>query len=703
MGGVYDGGVGIDDYVQFERNAESEYKDLDGAITDLFGLQSDITWWKKAKTGILIESTVFEDIGYESWVLFFLIGVLLVVQLTTLLIARLFEVNLSTRNYDVVVDAESPSKDERTLHNSEDLVETESETEIDIDSLLDLTNDEEEKVDAAELPKLVSTSEFLEDGDTEYYSLIGNNYFLKARRHGSDAGENESLITSNRVTENENADDDKAAWEVNSEEEELHLNSLSDELSANNSQVADEDKSPPIEEFENGLIECPSSIQESANSPFEEIEDRDVIALSTPPDIENSEVIHHKEMTSTETKLKSNNPFAVLGDYEDYNSRRNLVTPPETKPVRNNSVLDSVFGVSPTKSKIPVLSPDKKLPAPQKQRVNISPRPKSTEKIEISSIVEKFLDPRLNVKTKGENFLTEVFGQDLEIKYEEEQILNLSKSEIKNIIAGFKDLKEENWQACYNNMDLILGLLRSLDRLDDRIGDFVVKELHSKMECFYCLTQTCRSALTNKAILFIRDVIYLSYPEDLTPEFFLKSIEVLLPFTNSSKISKFIHKVALKSLCLMLGSLSIDSFIEGFNAFFSKVFKDKNLQGEKFACLFIITYYICNHHQDFTQKQSVLLMDKIIPFVKRLSQDKESNIRNQLAEIFLVYNKVFNRDNAIIDSIEEFYMQFDHKHIKRRIKPECLRIKEEKEATVEAKTTAVNEDLVPQKQIEPQK
>jgi hypothetical protein len=303
-------------------------------------------------------------------------------------------------------------------------------------------------------------------------------------------------------------------------------------------------------------------------------------------------------------------------------------------------------------SRIPILSPgSNNSHSPLLRDVKCSPIPESATGFMNVDRIMRFLEC---TNKNGEEFLTELFGQDPKLLIDEEFIDTLDDNDIDRIISIFKGKEtSENWKARFDHLDILIGHLRS--HLPEECYDYFQEQIFENLDEILQMISTNRSQLLGKVILFLRDIVY--YGNILTDETFMKLLHALIPLTRTSQASKHISKLTFKSLCVMIQSINPTSFIEKFDSIFGKWLNEKKLKGEKHVCLFMIKFYIISNLDKFQvgngneAGELDAIIDKLNQYVSDLCIDGYQKTRSEVIEIYLLLLRI----DAESEPLSEYY------------------------------------------------
>lgn len=393
-------------------------------------------------------------------------------------------------------------------------------------------------------------------------------------------------------------------------------------------------------------------------------------------DEEKQQILPHKELS-----LESQNVVFEdrIGPLENISSSSDTIQSPLTPPFRPNCheltsfmeydrlsamegrVLQEVSSPDnvPSKclkhvllsspSKIPILSPRKEQLSSMLQ--STSPKPKAKPLPQISDAVMNYFF--CDGSHKGEEFLCEIFGEDLEIRMDMHRLSSLSKDDIDGIMRVF-DGKEtsQNWSERYLNFDILIGHTRL--HLPEGNYEYFQAMISERLNDIFIMLHTTRSKLLSKVIIFARDLIFFGSDMALSSETYVNLIHSLLSLTRESQSSKHIQKLTTKSLCVMAQALTSRSFINYFDVIFEATLKNRKMKGEKYACLFMIKFAILMNRDKLTDEELCEIVDKITPMVSDLGIDAFPKTRAEIVELYLVLLKIHPHPTQLDDYYRGF-------------------------------------------------
>lgn len=391
---------------------------------------------------------------------------------------------------------------------------------------------------------------------------------------------------------------------------------------------------------------------------------------------ENNEIRSLKQITNTTTTSPAENVDPnVEGSSSESTDKvlqqielpNNIIT---NEIPRKQSILKAVFNNSPTKNQVHNKFGDSKIPVPTSSEKHIgrilhSPRPKS-QKLKSFTISKPVLEYLLERPEPDlDEYLTSLFDADPKIVINSGLLESLSKENIDTLLGVYKGKEtSENWKERYDNFDILIGHLRL--HLPQSLYTYFEEKIYDNMEDILAMVSTTRSKLLEKVILFFREIVYYGNNYTLTDEFFVVLLHLLIPLTKST--SKFIHKLSLKSLCLMVQAVDITTFRRCFDLMFLDILSNKKLKGEKFACLFMIKFYVAANYNLLKDEDTEDIIGKLAPLVSSLAIDSFQLTRAELVEIYLILEKRIPESTVLV----KFYEGFSN-FLKTRVKkPDAL-------------------------------
>ncbi|KAH3680168.1 hypothetical protein WICPIJ_008381 [Wickerhamomyces pijperi] len=309
-----------------------------------------------------------------------------------------------------------------------------------------------------------------------------------------------------------------------------------------------------------------------------------------------------------------------------------------------------------TPTRQPVRSPIKVLAQAREQ---FSPRPISKQEMfRISEEVDEFFfrgKTSLEVSEEvGEQFLNDIFGEDIEVSFDEDELLNFITEDIDKVTDVYKGKETvANWNQRCENFDILIGHLRT--RFPEELHGYFMDRIYENLESILEMTNTTRSELLFKVVIFVRDLIYFGRGQELPDEVYVTLLHVLLPLTKTSQTVKLAYNSAFKSLCLMIRAIDIGSFINNFDVTFSAIIKDKKLKGEKFTSLFMIKFYILSNMQRANENGELfaeVIAAKLVPMVPLLNVDSFQKTRLEIVDIYLILHKVIPTSETLAEYYE---------------------------------------------------
>lgn len=336
---------------------------------------------------------------------------------------------------------------------------------------------------------------------------------------------------------------------------------------------------------------------------------------------------------------------------------KEIILPNELSLPRKQSILKAVFESSPASKNELFSSPSSKIPILNNDRVERiirSPRPEfhSQQKSKITDEVLKHFFSTEEPDIEG--YLVELFGEDPKVSINTDLLETLSRENIDTLIDVYVGKEfSENWKERYENFDLLIGHLRLHE--PKQLYSYFEEKIFDVIEDILEMVGTSRSKLLEKVILFSREIVYYGDSFTLNDESFVSLIHLLIPLTKST--SKFIYKLALKSLCLMIQAVGIQDFKRIFNLMSSDILGNRKLKGEKYACLFMIKFYLAANYKDMTGDDSAEIVKKLLPFTSNLAIDSFQKTRAEIVEIYLILErKIPQSPNLVLfyDSFSTF-------------------------------------------------
>jgi len=316
---------------------------------------------------------------------------------------------------------------------------------------------------------------------------------------------------------------------------------------------------------------------------------------------------------------------------------------------RKQSILRHVFEPLPPEDGVESLSPGSKIPVLSNEKTPrrkiYSPRPRS-QKEQLCKISDSVMIYLLNpTEPNIDGYLIHLFGEDPHVVINLNLLETLSKDNIDTLLRVYEGKEtSENWKERYENFDLLIGHLRYHE--PELLYQYFESQILENIDEFLDLLTTKRSKLLEKVILFTREIIYYGVSLELNDEIFVMLIHRLIPLTKST--SKFIYKLSLKSLCLMIQSVSIGDFLRCLNPLFADILSNKKLKIEKFTCLFMIKFYIAAYLNKFTTVEIEEVAEELQPFVTSLSIDSYQKTRSEIVEIYLIIQKKIPRSPKLM-------------------------------------------------------
>ncbi|CCH41244.1 hypothetical protein BN7_781 [Wickerhamomyces ciferrii] len=337
------------------------------------------------------------------------------------------------------------------------------------------------------------------------------------------------------------------------------------------------------------------------------------------------------------SSVKESAPSSVLDNFTSERPKTPISNPCESQ-------IDSTPKPSP--SKIPVSQ------SPHKRSLSrlSSPRKKNPLKVfRISDLVETYL---INRETSDiDTYLNLAFGSDIDVDMNVELLEVLTMENIDDLLKVYSGKEtSENWKARHDNFGLLIGHLKL--HLPKGFYDYFQEQLYDIIEDILEMAYTKRTKLLEKVILFIRNYVYYSNGVTLDDELYTTLIHLLLHVAKNKL--DFISRPTVRSLCLMIQALNLDSFKRCFHMIFDNILSNKTLREEKYHSLLIIKFYLSVNFHYFTKEDFDDILDLILPYVPLLTIDSYQKTRAELAEIYLICLRL----NPSSKQLAAFYDRF---------------------------------------------
>ncbi|ODQ80442.1 hypothetical protein BABINDRAFT_161381, partial [Babjeviella inositovora NRRL Y-12698] len=259
---------------------------------------------------------------------------------------------------------------------------------------------------------------------------------------------------------------------------------------------------------------------------------------------------------------------------------------------------------------------------------------------EISSPVESFLlcnPPYVN------QYLETVYGKDPVAALESSWYVSETKDglnhTIDSLLAHLGE-KDKNWEMLSGDLEKMLCLLKRKDT-DPKITQRLITLIEQNIDTIVAVTSTGRPSFLKKAILFVQDVVIYSGNGELSSQSFTKLCHSLFHLHRLLK-NRLIFKMATKSLCLMVASVSFVDFMYYFERLFHGSLLSKTSL-ERSAALQVLKFVVC-HHRGYLKADMGKLVDSFIiqlrPYIPRLSSDVQVSVRTEIVELYLILLKL---------------------------------------------------------------
>lgn len=378
--------------------------------------------------------------------------------------------------------------------------------------------------------------------------------------------------------------------------------------------------------------------------------------VSSPENVEKVFGGNASTSESTTQSLSSSNNRQVLSQLTIPNEKD--LTIQSEKPL----ILKTVFETSSAFKRASSSSPNSKIPLASKEknvgRIIRSPRPKSQsqQKFKITDDILKYF---LNSKEPEiEDYLKALFGSDPNITINLNLLEALSKENIDSLLEIYKGREtSENWKERCDNLDILIAHIRL--REPCRFYSYFEEGIFDVVEDILGMVSTSRSKLQEKVIIFTRELAYYGSSFSLNDESFVSLVHLLIPLTKST--SKFIAKLSLKSLCLMVQSVNIKTFRRIFNLMCSDILSNRKLKFEKYSCLFLIKFFLAVNFKKIDQVDTQDIIDKLLPYAANLAIDSFQKTRAELVEIYLIMERREPAPPNLVQFFESFSTFLRHK------------------------------------------
>ncbi|KAH3667121.1 hypothetical protein WICMUC_005468 [Wickerhamomyces mucosus] len=347
---------------------------------------------------------------------------------------------------------------------------------------------------------------------------------------------------------------------------------------------------------------------------------------------------HNKKPKKTVRIVEPNDNKQSIDDSKRSTFSDHDITQPGTPDLmRNASILQELNSENPnhSPSKIPILSPSRPLNRP----ISICQQP-----IKISEeVLDIFFRSSISSNEKaGDLFLDKVFGPDPEVKIFNDLLIDLTMEDIDKITSIYRGRETSgNWKDRYDNFDVLIAHLRL--RLPEKLHSYFMDRIYENIEDILEMTNTMRSKLLLKTIVFLRDIVYYGKGEVLLDEVYVTLVHILIPLTKSSQTLEMVHKLASKSLCLMIRSIDINSFLQNFDKTFLSILMNKKLKREKSTALLMVKFYILSNRNKFNENgvpYVEMIIEKLMPRISSLACDACQKTRTETVEIYLILHKI---------------------------------------------------------------